>query len=151
MNITLQTVQHRNAFNNLLNFVERDLITILGGWDGQKIWKVSGGGGLTAKFKKAVDLYTDSKGYRDPETDVFMHLSVRHNGIVAFVRNRADALSADIYLGRVDQDGKLCRVDPPLARRTDYTVEAVKYASDRAYQLEVEARTLRSSISDFTR
>ena len=150
MQVTLHTVQKRNAFNNLLNFVERDLITILGGWSGQKIWKVSGNGGMAAKFKKAVELYTDSKGYRDPETDVFVHLVVRHNCLLAFVRNRRDVLSADIYLGRTDEDGNLSRIDPPLARRTDYTVEAVQHASDRAYQLETEARSLRSSISDFT-
>ena len=151
MQVTLQTVQKRNAFNNLLNFVERDLISILGGWNGQKVWKVSGHGGMTAKFKKAVELYTDSKGYRDPETDVFVHLIVRHNSLMAFVRNRMDVLSADIYLGRTDDNGNLCRIHPPLARKTDYTVEGVREASDRAYQLETEARSLRSSISDFTR
>ena len=151
MNVTLTTVQNRNAFNNLCNFVERDFITTLGGWNGQKIWKVSGNGGMTAKFKKAVELYTDAKGYRDPETDVFVHLVVRHNCLQAFVRNRKDALSADVYLGRIDGQGNLSRIDPPLARRTDYTVDGVREASDRAYQLEVEARSLRSSISDFTR
>ena len=67
------------------------------------------------------------------------------------MRNRKDALSADVYLGRIDDQGNLSRIDPPLARRTDYTVEGVREASDRAYQLEVEARSLRSSISDFTR
>ena len=49
----------------------------------------------------------------------------------------------------MDDDGILTQLDAWQRRRTDYTVEEVQRATERAYELECEARTLRRSVSDF--
>ena len=74
----------------------------------------------------------------------------RHGALSAFFRGTfaGRQLSTDIDLGRVDDDGVLSKLNAWERRRTDYTVQEVRTATERAYELECEARQLRRSVAD---
>ena len=56
-------------------------------------------------------------------------------------------------IGRRDDDGVMTEADSPAypEGRRQFTLAEVKAAGDRAYELETEARQLRSSIACFNR
>jgi hypothetical protein len=153
--ITVESVNNRNAFNALANEVEGHLIRLVSEWQDRKVWKVSGHGGLTAGFKATFNAYCADHSYNIPHIDgnptsrVWLNLYCSYNQIIANLRDLNSALKVDLYLGRVDDAGIVDRVSACHQRLTNYTVESVSGAFKRAYELETEARVLRSSVSDF--
>lgn len=151
--ITQESVNARNTFNALANEVEGHLIRLLSEWQGRKAWKVSGYGGMVAALSLAFDRYCADHGYnlREAETNcpVWLSLYNQHGQIIANLRHLPSALKAEIYLGRVDDAGVVTRLSDCRKRRTDYTAAEVTARFEKAYQLESEARELRSSLCDF--
>jgi hypothetical protein len=153
--VTVESVNNRNAFNALANEVEGHLIRLVSEWQDRKVWKVSGHGGLTAAFNSAFNSYCADHNYNKPHTEenptsrVWLNIYCQHGQIVASLRDLTSALKVDLYLGRVDDAGIVNRISACHQRLTNYTVESVSAAFKRAYELETEARVLRSSVSDF--
>ena len=151
---TCERVDARNAFNATCNEIEGHLIRILSEWQGRKIWKTSGYGGLTAKFEPVLRSYDESHGYNlvADSCHIYINVRVQHGTqIVAFVRDTHSALSADLYLGRTTEAGEVLSINECRQRKTDYTLEGVISAREKAYALECEARELRLSIAEFDR
>ena len=148
---TCERVDARNAFNATCNEIEGHLLRILSEWQGRKIWKSSGYGGLTAKFEPVLRSYQTSHGYNltADSCHIWISIRVQYNQITAFVRDTRAALSADLYLGRVNDSGEVVSLSECRERKTDYTLESVIRTREKAYALECEARDLRSSIADF--
>ena len=150
---TCERVDARNAFNATCNEIEGHLIRILSEWQGRKIWKTSGYGGLTAKFEPVLRAYEESHGYNlvADECRIYINVRVQYNRVTAFVRDTRTALSAELSLGRVNDSGEVASVDEVYQSKTDYTLEGVISAREKAYALECEARELRLSIAEFDR
>lgn len=151
---TCERVDARNAFNATCNEIEGHLLRILSEWDGRKIWKTSGYGGLTAKFEPVLRSYQTSHGYNLTAEGcrIWVNVRVQHGTqIVAFVRDTHQALSAEMYLGRTTEAGEVSSLNECRQRKTDYTLEGVVRTREKAYALECQARDLRRSIADFDR
>ena len=147
---TTERVTAQNQLNNAANVAQEQLRAVLVDWMGRKVWKISGHGGPVAKLKTALADLDACAGWNQlggPMVSVI----VRHGLIQAFFRGTyaGRQLSCELFLGRVDGDGILTRLDAWERRRTDYTVDEVRRATERAYELECEARKLRRSVSDF--
>ena len=147
---TVERVTAQNQVNNAANVAQEQLRAVLVDWMGRKAWKVSGHGGPVAKLKTALCDLDAIAGWNQPGGPM-VSVIVRHGLIQAFFRGTyaGRQLSCELFLGRVDDDGILTQLDAWQRRRTDYTVEEVQRATERAYELECEARTLRRSVSDF--
>ena len=148
---TCERVDARNAFNATCNEIEAHLLRILSEWQGRKIWKTSGYGDLTAKFAPVIRDYEASHGYNQKGDGcrIWISIRVQYNQIIAFVRDTDAALSADLYLGRVNDSGEVSSLSECRQRKTDYTLEGVIRTREKAYALECQARDLRRSIADF--
>jgi hypothetical protein len=152
--VTAESVSARNAFNGLANETEGHLIRLLSQWQGRKVWKVSGHGGLTTGFSAAFDQYCAShavnqKLANDKAGPVWLSLFCQHGLMAASLRHLPSALKADLYLGRTDDAGILVGLCECQKRCTGYSVEGVNSAHREAYRLECAARELRSSVRDF--
>ena len=151
---TCESVDARNAFNLTCNEIEGHLLRLLSEWQGRKIWKTSGYGDLTAKFEPVLRSYQTSHGYNltADSCRIWVNVRVQHGTqIIAFVRDTRAALSADLYLGRVNDSGEVLSLSECRERKTDYTLEGVVRTREKAYALECQARDLRRSIADFDR
>lgn len=149
-----ETIEARNTFNTIANEVEGHLIRLLSDWQGRKAWKVSGHGGMVAALNSAFNTYCASHGYNvrdcEPPCPIWLSLYCRHGQIVANLRHLPTAQKEEIYLGRTNDAGILTQLYECRKRRTDYTAAEVAAAFQKAYQLECEARELRSAMRDFT-
>ena len=151
MNPTKERVESQNQFNAAANVATDQLRRVLVAWMHRKAWKISGNGGAVAKLAAELKGLSDAAGWNQQGAP-FVCLVCRHGSIQAFFRGTFAGcqLSSDLYLGRVDDDGILTRLDEIERLRTDYTVAEVKTATERAYELESEARTLRRSVAVFS-
>lgn len=151
MNPTIERVQSQNQFNAAANVATDQLRRLLVVWIGRKAWKISGHGGAVAKLKAELDQLASIAGWNQPGQP-FVSLICRHGCLSAFFRGTFAGcqLSTDLYLGRIDDDGILSRLDAWERLRTDYDAEEIRAASERAYELEKEARKLRQSFSVFS-
>ena len=108
-------------------------------WVGRKAWKVSGRRGR-CELAAAVDSLSDAAGWNQQGAP-FVCLVCRHGALSRSSAGRSPAGGCgDIDLGRVDDDGVLSKLNAWERRRTDYTVQEVRTATERAYELECEAR-----------
>lgn len=156
--ITQQRVDDQNRINALANEIEGHLLRLLSDWQQKKAFKTSGYGGKVAALEKAFTAYCASHGYNLPATErteagtVWVNLYRQHNSVTASVQLLLNSgLRAELYLGRTDDAGVLTHLADGYQRRTDYTVAEIEGALERAYQLEEQARQLRSSVRDFQR
>lgn len=151
--ITPEAVAAQNTINALANEIEGHLIRLLSGWQGRKAWKVSGYGGMVAALRGEFDRYCEAHGYNrhdaEPVCPVWLNLYSQHGCLVLHLRHLPSALKVECYLGRVDDAGVLTRLEGCKHRRTDFTPEEVRAAFERAYQLESQARELRSAFREF--
>lgn len=147
---TIERVTAQNQLNAAANVAQEQLRRGLVNWIGRKAWKVSGHGGPVVKLKAELDQLSAAAGWNQPG-EPLVSVIVRHGVIQAFFRGTyaGRQLSTDLYLGRVDDDGILMQLDAWERRRTDYTVAEVQTATERAYQLECQARELRRTVSEF--
>jgi len=156
--ITQQRVDAQNKINALANEIEGHLLRLLSDWQQKKAFKTSGYGGKVAALEKAFDAYCASHGYnvsagdgRDAST-VWVNLYRQYNSVTASVQNLiSNGRRVEMHLGRTDDTGTLISLGDGYRRRTDYTVAEIEGALSQAYNLEEQARQLRSSVSDFQR
>ena len=146
---TQQRVDSQNQFNAAANVAQDQFRRVLVDWLGRKAWKTSGHGGAVAKLAAAVDSLSDAAGWNQ-QGQPFACLVCRHGCLSVFFRGTfaGRQLSTDIDLGRVDDDGILSKLYAWEPRRTNYTVQQVRTATERAWALEAEARQLRRSVAD---
>ena len=156
--ITQQRVDAQNQVNALANEVEGHLLRLLSDWQQKKAFKTSGYGGKVVALEKAFDAYCASHGYNIPAGDGrdasagWVNLYRQYNSVQASVQILLNnGQRVEIYLGRTDDAGNLTSLGDGYKRRTDYTVAEIEGALAKAYQLEEEARQLRSSVRDFER
>lgn len=150
MILSQDRIDSQNQFNAAANVAQDQLRRVLVDWVGRKAWKVSGSGGAVAKLAAAVAGLSDAAGWNQQGAP-FVCLVCRHGCLSAFFRGAfaGRQLSTDIELGRVDDSGTLAKLYGRQPRRTDYTVEEIRATTERAYELEREARQLRRSVSEF--
>ena len=143
-------IDSQNQFNAAANVAQDQLRRVLADWIGRKTWKISGSGGAVAKLAAAVAGLSDAAGWNQQGAP-FVCLVCRHGCLSAFFRGTfaGRQLSTDIELGRVDDGGILTKLYGWEPRRTDYPVEEIRVTTERAYELETEARQLRRSVSEF--
>jgi hypothetical protein len=60
--VNLHDICARNQLNAMADILERDLINAMAQFDGKKVWKISGYGGLTAAAANALNAAIDAHG-----------------------------------------------------------------------------------------
>ena len=149
---TAQRITDQNTINGLANEIEGHLLRILSTWQWLKVRKISGNGGYVAKLQAELDRYCADHGYNVQGQPVWLNVYATYSTLLARVSDHSAARPVEIYLGGFDdQTGILTRLNEGTKRRTDYTLAEVEGALAKAYQLEDEARALRSSVADLTR
>jgi hypothetical protein len=150
---TAQQIADHNAVNGLANGIEGHLLRVLSPWQGLKVRKISGNAGYVAKLQAELDRYCSDHGYNAKGGVCWLNIYASYTTLLARVSiHTSTARPVEIYLGRFDdQTGILTRLSEGVKRRTDYTLAEVEGALAKAYQLEDEARALRSSVADLTR
>ena len=150
---TAQQINDQNSLNFLANEIEGHLLRVLSPWQGLKVRKISGGGGYVAKLQAEFNRYCADHGYNVQGQPCWLNIYASYTSLLARVSDHSStAKSVEMVLGRFnDETGILNSLSGGTKRRTDYTLAEVEAALARAYQLEDEARALRSSISDLTR
>jgi len=150
---TEDRIKDQNAIHAVANEIEGHLLRVLSPWQGLKVRKVSGHGGYVAKLQAEFDRYCSDHGYNVQGQPYWLNVYASYTSLIATVRDHSGtAGSVEVYLGRFnDQTGVLTSLGEGTERRTDYTLSEVEQALATAYQLEEQARQLRSSVSVFSR
>jgi hypothetical protein len=145
--ISLRRIQEQNALHNCINKLEIDLAVLMLPWLNQKVAKVKGD--KVAKLEKQFEAFASSHGCNQPGADIWLNFYVRYHSLVLSVRNIKASLSAEVYVGRCNDEGILTELKPHTPLRTDYTLGEVESAFSNARDLEGKARNLLSSVSVF--
>ena len=155
LRIDQAAIDARNNLNAMADQVEPELQALMADHLGKKVWKISGWGGLTSAVAKKLATI-------EAELPERYRLIIRSevSGIWADLQYRYRTPDGGyIYsketfrIGYRDDNGVMTEADT-LAYpdgRPQFVLAEVKAAADRAYQLESEARELRSSIACFNR
>ena len=145
-------VATRNGLNSKAMEAQQRLVALLTPYLGRKIRKISGYGGYVAKLQAELDRYCSDHGYNVKDEGCWLNIYASYTTLLARVSvHSSTARPVVIHLGGFDdQTGILTRLNDSIKRRTDYTLSEVEAALSKAYQLEAEARELRSSVSDLT-
>lgn len=155
MQLTPQLVDTRNAVNARAMVIQCDLAQLLAPYLGRKARKVSGYGGWVAALAKELEQYQSeqqAEGFR-------CWLRVYHSWITLEVDTTcrtADGgavqyVKANLSVGKVDESGVLLELFDLQQLRTDYSQAEIEAKRANAYELERQARELRSELRDFER
>lgn len=148
-------IDARNELNRTADRVEAELQALMAAHKDKKVWKISRWGGLTSAVAKKLATI-------EAELPPRHRLTIRSevSGIWAELQLRYERPEGGVHyckesfrVGRRDDDGVMTEADTPAYPdgRPQFVLADVKAAADRAYQLESEARELRSSIACFNR
>ena len=150
---TAERIKDQNAIHGEANVIEGHLLQILSPWQGLKVRKISGQGGYVAKLQAELDRYCADHGYNVEGQPYWLNVYASYTSLIARVKDHTSTASpVELYLGRFnDQTGILTQLGEGVKRRTDYTLSEVEQALATAYQLEEQARELRSSVSVFSK
>ena len=169
MTIDQTTIDARNCLNRKADQLESDLLELMAGFHNQKVWKISGWGGMTAKLAKAVKSLEDQHGFSETRTEaklvgnrftliirsevtsVWAELKYRYDRYPDGVCNYC---SESFRIGRRDDSGVLTELESGLTYpegRKQYKLAEVQSAITEARKLEDQAQALRSSVSVFNR
>ena len=148
MAITRTAVNCRNIVNHKANEVEGHLLRILSPYQGKKVWKTSGYGGLIAKLQKEIKAYEDNHNISYP-----WRLIVRSDvswitAELSYFVQEAGYTKETLYLGKRDDNGTLLELGE-CRKRPQFIYEEVIEAEQKAYELERQAWKLQSSIACF--
>ena len=153
MAITRTAVNCRNIVNLKANQVEGHLLRILSPYQGKKVWKTSGYGGLIAKLQKEIEAYENDHNISHPCGR--WRLIVRSD--VSWITAELDYFVQEvgytketIFLGKRDNNGTLLELSE-CRKRPQFIYEDVIATEEKAYELEKQARELRSDIACFKR
>lgn len=148
MRINQSTVDARNAVNRQANETEGHLIRILSPYQGKKVWKTSGYGGLVAKLEKEFDTYCESHNVEHPWRLIVKSDVSWITAELSLWTKEAGYTKELIFLGKRDNSGVLTELGE-CKKRQIYNLEEVRLAESMAYDLEKQARELRRTISCF--
>lgn len=154
MLITQKHIDARNAVNARADLIESMLRESMRPLIGRKVWKVSGHGGQAAALSRAVESVCDAERLNRDDSRWFLIVRSDVHWIVADLSIRQDGSGRTVetmFLGRRDSDGILTEVDHQPGQRPQFTLKQVESARAHAYELEREARKLRSSVACFER
>ena len=148
MRINQSTIDARNAVNRQADMIEGHLIRILSPYQGKKVWKTSGYGGLIAKLEKELDAYRVMHNVEHP-----WRLIVRSDvswitAELSLWTQEAGYTKETLYLGKRDDSGILTELGECKKRQT-YDLEEVKLTAEKIYSLEKQARELKRTIYCF--
>lgn len=153
------TIDARNTLNRKADALEADLLDLMAKFHNQKVWKISGWGGMTAKLAKALKALEDQHGLgnrftliiRSEVTSIWAELKYRYDrypdGICQYI-------DESFRIGRRDGSGTLTELETGLTYpdgRKQYRLADVQSAITEARKLEDQAQALRSSVSVFNR
>jgi|TARA_R100000482_G_scaffold98610_1_gene42532 hypothetical protein len=154
MLITEKHITARNAVNARADLIESMLRESMRPLIGRKVWKVSGHGGQAAALSRAVESVCEAERLNRDGSRWFLivHSDVHWICADLYVWQEGSGRTVEtMFLGRRDSDGMLTDVDEQPGQRPQFTLQQVKSARARAYELESEARKLRSSVACFER
>lgn len=148
-------IDARNELNRTADQLERDLQAFMAAHLGKKVWKISGWGGFTSAVSKHLQPIEAElpPGYR-------LIIRSEVSGIWADLKLCYERPEGGVHysketfrIGRRDDTGVMTEADTPAypEGRPQFVLADVKAAADRAYELEKQARELRSSIACFNR
>jgi len=162
MYVTQRAIDARNELNLKADQVESALLQLMPDFLNKKVWKISGYGNPTKTFEKAVDAFEKahkvdhSEGFymlmRSEIAWIHCELVHRYEEPNAGGYAISNTIRADFRIGKRDDDGVLIELEDSLTYpegRPQFDLATVKAAADRAYDLEKQARELRSSVSVF--
>ena len=147
--LSTERIQNQNKLHALANQLELDALAMLTPWLNLKVVKISGYGGKVAKLDKEFEVFNAEHGCNQAGGNVSLCLITQHRSLTLVIRDRMSALSVELYLGRVNDEGLLTELKLHQPLKTDYSFEEVQGAFAQARQLEEEARKLLSSVSVF--
>lgn len=145
-------VEARNSLNALAISLQGEIRRTLSVYEGKKVVKTTPYPGWTARVKIGMDLiplpdrhhlyytFTERRVWADLKT----WYEIPGQSGVNYVKQ-------EFFIGELEGGTHLVSLGEPASFRTDYTVEEVKAAWERARQLEEEASALRSQIREFLR
>ena len=151
---TEKHISARNAVNARADLIESMLRESMRPLIGRKVWKVSGHGGQAAALSRAVESVCEAERLNRDGSRWFLivHSDVHWICADLYVWQEGSGRTVEtMFLGRRDSDGMLTDVDEQPGQRPQFTLQQVKSARARAYELESEARKLRSSVACFER
>ena len=162
------TIDARNTLNRKADQLEADLLDLMAGFHNQKVWKISGWGGMTAKLAKAVKALEDQHGFSETRTEA----KLAGNRFTLIIRSEVTSVWAELKyryvrpdgvcqyideafrIGRRDDSGVLTEPESGLTYpegRKQYKLAEVQSAITEARKLEDQAQALRSQVSVFNR
>jgi len=163
MYVTQGAIDARNKLNLKADQVEAALLQLMPDFLNKKVWKISGYGNPTKAFEKAVDAF--EKAHKIDHSEGFYMLMRSEIAWIhcELVHRYEEPSSGDGYaisntirdgfrIGKRDDDGVLVELENRLTYpegRPQFDLATVKAVADRAYDLEKQARELRSSVSVF--
>ena len=145
-------VEARNALNALATSLQNEIRRTLWPHIGKKVVKTTPYPGWTSRIKVGVDLiplperhhlyytFTERRVWADLKT----YYDIPDQSAVNYVKK-------EFFIGGLEGGTHLVNLADPTPFRTDYTVEEIKGAWEKARQLEEEASALRSEIREFLR
>ena len=162
MYVTQAAVDARNKLNLKADQVEAGLLQLMPDFLNKKVWKISGSLDRSAAFNKAIVAFEcDNKINHFEGFYMLMHSNtawIRCSLAYRYEEPNGDGyaisgtIRADFRIGKRDDNGVLVQLEDSLTYpegRPQFDLDTVKAAADRAYDLEAQARVLRSSISVF--
>lgn len=159
MYVTQRAIDARNKLNRKADQVEAALLELMPDFLNKKVWKK---GGRSAAFIKAIDAF--EKAHKIDYSEGFymlmrseiawIHCELVHRYEEPNTGGYAisNTIRADFRIGKRDDGGVLVELEDSLTYpkgRPQFDLATVKDTADRAYDLEKQARELRSSVSVF--
>ena len=153
MIIDQKAIDARNHLNATADRFEPELQSLMADFLGKKVWRISGYGGVTAAIAKRIDAIELPEGYRliitSPVGWITAELTYRYDRGDGCVNH----IKESFQIARRDDDGVMTETDSLAypAGRPQFTLAQVETTKARAWELESQARDLRSSIACFSR
>jgi len=148
MTISRAAVNCRNIVSLKANVVEGLLIRILSPYQGKKVWKTSGYGGLIAKLQKEIEAYENNHNISHPWRLIIRSEVSWITAELSYFVQEVGYTKETLYLGKRDDNGTLIELGE-CRKRPQFTYENVIAIEQKAYELEKQAREMRSSIACF--
>lgn len=151
-------ISARNQLNAMADILERDLINAMAKFNGKKVWKISGYGGVTAAASKAFDAVINAHGL-ERGSGWLVTFSGQGRSIWCELRmcydttpGHCDYVKESFRIGQCDDNGILTAPETQLTYmkgRPQFTERQVEFTLKTVENLEAQARKLRSTVSCF--
>lgn len=169
MQTTQRAIDARNSLNLKADQVESALLHLMPEFLNKKVWKISGYGGKSAAFAKAVDAFSEANGIgqcnngtagsfwlyiRSDVSNIYAELVHRYEEPSGNGYAISHQIREDFRIGKRNDEGILVELEKEFtypSGRTQFDFATVKAMDAQASELESQARGLRRQISVFNR